>query len=281
MANTYTTLGGLFTAIANAIRAKKGTSGQIVADTFPDEIASIQTGITPTGTKQITQAGETDVTSFAKANVPSATLSVNTPTVNSSGLITASASLSQSGWIGSAPQSKTLQLTTQGGKTVMPSTSQQTAVANGRYTTGSVYVAGDSNLVSGNIRSGVSIFGVSGSYSGKRVYAGSVTLDEPSPYLTLPTGQDTLNKSDIQLILIYTEYSVEYGLSDVWIWEPDATDTGTVTHKNGDESVTSLYQHVKVNPVTRAVQAGFTTMDWGEGFDGNGDLNYRYVIVCK
>lgn len=41
MANTYTSLGGLFTAIANAIRAKKGTTGTIVADNFPSEIESI------------------------------------------------------------------------------------------------------------------------------------------------------------------------------------------------------------------------------------------------
>ena len=41
MANTYTSLGGLFTAIANAIRAKKGTTDTIVADNFPSEIESI------------------------------------------------------------------------------------------------------------------------------------------------------------------------------------------------------------------------------------------------
>lgn len=38
------TLTQLFTAIANAIRAKKGTSGTIVASNFPTEIASITTG---------------------------------------------------------------------------------------------------------------------------------------------------------------------------------------------------------------------------------------------
>lgn len=38
------TLTQLFTAIANAIRTKKGTSGTIVASNFPTEIASITTG---------------------------------------------------------------------------------------------------------------------------------------------------------------------------------------------------------------------------------------------
>lgn len=43
MANTHTTLGSLFSAIANAIRSKTGNSGSIVADNFPDAINSITT----------------------------------------------------------------------------------------------------------------------------------------------------------------------------------------------------------------------------------------------
>jgi hypothetical protein len=39
---TYANLASLFTAIADAIRAKKGTSGAIIADNFPDEIAGIE-----------------------------------------------------------------------------------------------------------------------------------------------------------------------------------------------------------------------------------------------
>lgn len=42
----YTTLNSLLTAIAEAIRNKKGTTAQINAQNFPSEIASISTGIT-------------------------------------------------------------------------------------------------------------------------------------------------------------------------------------------------------------------------------------------
>lgn len=42
MANTYNTLGELFTAIANAIRVKKKSVDDIVADNFPEEIETIE-----------------------------------------------------------------------------------------------------------------------------------------------------------------------------------------------------------------------------------------------
>ena len=41
---TYTTLSALFTAVANAIRAKTGGSANIVADDFPTAIAAIPSG---------------------------------------------------------------------------------------------------------------------------------------------------------------------------------------------------------------------------------------------
>ena len=49
--------------------------------------------------------------------------------------------------------------------TYTPGTSDQT-IASGQYLSGAQTIKGDSNLVAGNIKSGVSIFGVAGTYAG-------------------------------------------------------------------------------------------------------------------
>lgn len=55
-------------------------------------------------------------------------------------------------------------LTKQGAKTVTPKTTNQTAVAANRWTTGNIVVLGFSNLIVSNIVYGVNIFGVTGTY---------------------------------------------------------------------------------------------------------------------
>ena len=62
-------LSDFLTDVANSIRTKKGTTGTINAQNFSSEIASIETGITPTGSIDITSNGTVDVTNYASANV--------------------------------------------------------------------------------------------------------------------------------------------------------------------------------------------------------------------
>lgn len=100
--------------------------------------------------------------------MPEVEQAVPSVSVSSSGLITAS-TVQEAGHVAAGSKSSTKQLATQAGKTVTPGTSRQTAVASGRYTTGPVYVAGDTNLKAENIKNGVSIFGVVGSMGIKAI----------------------------------------------------------------------------------------------------------------
>ena len=134
-----------------------------------------------------------------------------TPTItvnNSTGLITATA----------GTKSATKQLAFQAAKTITPTTTSQIAVSSGYYTGGNVTVAaipstyikpsytktattytptttnqtisagtycsgaqtikGDSNLTAGNIKSGVSIFGVNGTYVGSGGSGGDTSVED-------------------------------------------------------------------------------------------------------
>lgn len=57
-------------------------------------------------------------------------------------------------------------LATQGAVNVTPGTANKTACAANRWTTGSIIILGSSSLVAGNIKKGVSIFGVTGTWVG-------------------------------------------------------------------------------------------------------------------
>lgn len=147
--NLVASINELFTSVSNgkatvaSAITDKGvtTSSDATFATMASNIRAIPSGIVPSGNKEITQQTGTDVTNFATASVRSGSVSLNTPSINSSGLITASATLGTSGWIGSAPSSKTLQLTTKAATTITPSTYTQTAVDSGVYTTGAISVA--------------------------------------------------------------------------------------------------------------------------------------------
>ena len=59
----------------------------------------------------------------------------------------------------------------------IPGTSDQT-IASGQYLNGAQTIKGDANLVAGNIKSGVSIFGISGSYAGSGGSSGGLDTSD-------------------------------------------------------------------------------------------------------
>lgn len=186
-------------AIKNSIVAK----GQTISDTdtfasYASKISAIETGVDTTDataaaddilypeiayvngkkvTGSIRTKAASDITTDGptvtapagyyktdvSASVQSAEQATPSISVSDTGLITAS-STQTSGYVTADTKSATKQLTTQAAKTITPGTNSQTAVASGVYTTGVITVEGDTNLVAANIKSGETIFGVTGTY---------------------------------------------------------------------------------------------------------------------
>ena len=160
-------------SIKGSIASKKSLKGSITTKEkisgfvnvgILEPILQEKTIMSSTSTQTITPDADYDglskVTVKAIPTVAQATPSI---TVDSTGLITASATQSE-GYVTAGTKTAIQQLTKQLGKTVTPGTSDVVAVESGKYTTGTVYVKGDSNLTASNIKSGINIFGVTGSY---------------------------------------------------------------------------------------------------------------------
>lgn len=84
----------------------------------------------------------------------------------------------------------------QGAQTITPGTSAKT-IAAGRYLSGTQTIAGDADLVPANIKSGTTIFGVSGGYNGKEPVYG--IYNNPAQYVTISNSGDLLGSLQITL----------------------------------------------------------------------------------
>lgn len=151
------------------------TAGLKVTGTAKASAPTLQSKTaTPSTSQQIItpDSGYDGLSSVTVESMPTASLSTPTISVDSAGKITATVQQASSGYVEAGSKSSTKQLTTKGAATITPGTSDQT-IASGTYLTGAQTVKGDANLIAGNIKKGVSIFGVAGSFEGSGGSGGS------------------------------------------------------------------------------------------------------------
>lgn len=232
----------------DAIETGADVSGVTAAegDVLSPKVFVDSSGVPKTGTI-ITKSASDLTTSGASVVVPAgyypdevsksvATAIQATPSisVSSSGLITASTTQS-AGYVSSGAKAATKQLSTKSATTYTPSTSNQT-ISSGYYLTGTQTIEGDSNLIASNIKSGVSIFGVSGSYSGGDIIKSGWKQNSGSIGSGVSSAISILcnDISQPHLVILCVRNVDSAGASTPFFWKFDLTDnTGILINSDG------------------------------------------------
>ena len=166
-----------YTAIAKGVTY----TGNITTKTGSDLTASGDTVSVPAGyyassASKAVASGSATAPSTISGTSASVSTGTNTLTLSKTVSVTPSVSAGyvSSGTAGNSSVSLTATVTTKAAATITPGTSNQT-IASGTYLTGTQTISGDANLVSSNIKSGVSIFGVAGGLTSATVSQDGVT----------------------------------------------------------------------------------------------------------
>ena len=170
----------------------------------------------------------------------SKTVSV-TPNVTTAGYVS-------SGTAGNSAVSLTASVTTKAAATITPGTTDQT-ISSGTYLTGTQTISGDADLVAGNIKSGVTIFNVLGTYTG----GGGSGLD-----LLATLSMGTISTSSTQ-----------------------AADTGKSISVSGINSYDALIVETSVNTKTNNRHACTTAFIWLTASSTIGTKNGGTIVGNK
>lgn len=153
--------------VANTLQLPTQAAATITPTTSSQ--TAVAAGKYTTGAVTVAAMPSGSATPAASISGTSATLSTGTNTLTLSKTVSntpqVSAGYVSSGTAGNSNVSLTANVTTKAAATITPGTTNQT-IASGTYLTGAQTISGDANLVAGNIKSGTTIFGVTGTYEG-------------------------------------------------------------------------------------------------------------------
>ena len=193
----YLINGSTLSAIGDAIREKSGGTAFYKPAEMADAIRSILDTSDATATASDIIEGKTAYANGEKVTgtIPTVTQATPSISVSTTGMITASTTQS-AGYVSAGTKSSTKQLATEVAHTITPGTSDKT-IAAGKYLTGTLTIKGDANLVAENIKSGVNIFGVAGTYDGGGGSGGYATIDEIMQANGYTTQSENITESQI------------------------------------------------------------------------------------
>lgn len=259
-------------------------TGNIATKTASNLTANGKTVTVPAGyyASQATKDVATgSATAPASISGSSATVSTGTNTLTLSKTVSVTPSVSAgyvaSGTAGNSSVSLTAAVTTKAAATITPGTTNQT-IAAGTYLTGVQTIAGDADLVAGNIKKNVNIFGVTGTFEGGGQPWAAISVAYPEgATCTATNGTTTFTASD-------TSGQAIFGIPE----PANAPETWTLSCTNGNNSDS---QQVSVTHsgqlITISIGWVLTTLNdnsWNVISDvaqkGNGDT-YWDVGDCK
>lgn len=191
----------LSSVTVNAISNTYVGSG-IARKSSSDLTASGATVTVPTGyyssqaTKSVSSGSATAPASISGS---SATVSTGTNTLTLTKTVSVTPSVSagyvSAGTAGNSSVNLTASVTTKAAATITPGTSNQT-IASGTYLTGTQTISGDADLIAANIKKGIQIFNVTGSYTSDATAAASDIVSGETAYVNgnKLTGSLVINK---------------------------------------------------------------------------------------
>lgn len=139
------------------------------------------------GYYKINAVANGSVTAPASISGTTATVSTGTNTLTLTKTVSVTPNVTTAGYIstgtaGNSSVTLTANVTTKAAATITPGTSNQT-ITSGTYLTGTQTIAGDADLVAGNIKTGVNIFGVNGTFTSDATATTADIVDGETAYV--------------------------------------------------------------------------------------------------